>query len=164
VQRKGNNNVDGGWEIDPTIDASLVGLWLFGMYAPDDPKIVSTMQAIQQQLWVKTNVGGVARYMGDRYHQVSQDITSVPGNPWFICTLWLAEWFALTAKHPDDLKQALDIIEWVAEHALPSGILAEQVDPYTDQPLSVSPLTWSHAAYVSTVLTYLQRKKHLREK
>jgi len=159
-----NNNVDGGWEIDPTIDASLVGLWLFGMYAPDDPKIVSTMQAIQQQLWVKTNVGGVARYMGDRYHQVSQDITSVPGNPWFICTLWLAEWFALTAKHPDDLKQALDIIEWVAEHALPSGILAEQVDPYTDQPLSVSPLTWSHAAYVSTVLTYLQRKKHLREK
>jgi glucoamylase len=94
---------------------------------------------------------------------VSREISKVPGNPWFICTLWLAEWYALTAKRQADLKPALEIIEWVASHALPSGILAEQVDPYTDQPLSVSPLTWSHAAYVSTVLTYLQRKKHLKE-
>jgi glucoamylase len=158
-------NVDdrGGWEVDETIDASLVGLWQFGMYRPDDPKVASTMQAIRDQLWVKTNVGGVARYPNDRYHQVSQDISNVPGNPWFICTLWLAEWYSLTAKKLDDLKPAMEILEWVAAHALPSGILAEQVDPYTGQPVSVSPLTWSHAAYVSTMLTYLQRKKHLRE-
>jgi GH15 family glucan-1,4-alpha-glucosidase len=159
-----NKKEDGNWEIDSTIDASLVGLWQFGMYAPDDPKIDSTMHAIQQQLWVKSDVGGLARYSNDRYHQVSQDISNVPGNPWFVCTLWLAEWFAQTAKNTDELKRALDILEWVVEHALPSGILAEQVDPYTDQPLSVSPLTWSHAAYVSTVLTYLQRKKNLRTK
>jgi glucoamylase len=157
-----NNEEHGSWVIDTTIDASLVGLWQFGMYAPDDPKILTTMQAIQQQLWVKTDVGGVARYTNDHYHQVSQDISNVPGNPWFICTLWLAEWHALMAKHLDELKPALDILEWVAAHALPSGILAEQVDPYTGQPRSVSPLTWSHAAYVSTVLTTLQRKRHLK--
>jgi GH15 family glucan-1,4-alpha-glucosidase len=157
-------NVNGNfsWEVDETIDSSLVGLWQFGMYQPDDPKIISTMQAIREQLWVKTNVGGVARYTNDAYHQVSQDISNVPGNPWFICTLWLAEWYALTAKKSEDLKPAMEILEWVAAHALPSGILAEQVDPYTGQPVSVSPLTWSHAAYVSTLLTYLQRKKHLK--
>ena len=159
-----NQKEDGSWEIDPTIDASLAGLWQFGMYSPDDPRIITTMQAIQQQLWVKTNVGGVARYTDDQYHQVSQDITNVPGNPWFICTLWLAEWYALVAKTGESLKKALELLEWVANHALPSGILAEQVDPYTDQPLSVSPLTWSHAAYVSTVLTYLQRKNHIKVK
>jgi glucoamylase len=158
-----NQKADGSWEIDETIDASLVGLWQFGMFKPDDEKIRPTMQAIREQLWVKTSVGGVARYTDDHYHQVSRDISKVPGNPWFICTLWLAEWYALTAKRQADMKPALEIIEWVASHALPSGILAEQVDPYTDQPLSVSPLTWSHAAYVSTVLTYLQRKKHLKE-
>ncbi len=157
-----NRNPDGSWDVDAVIDTSLVGLWQFGMYPADHPKIVSTMQAIQNELWVKTEVGGVARYTNDYYHQVSQDIANVPGNPWFICTLWLAEWFALTARRQQDLKQALNLISWVADHALPSGILAEQVDPYTDQPLSVSPLTWSHAAYVSTVLTYLQRRKHLR--
>ena len=89
---------NGSWEVDETVDASLVGLWQFGMYRPDDPKIVSTMQAIRDQLWVKTNVGGVARYTNDQYHQVSQEIYKVPGNPWFICTLWLAEWYALTAR------------------------------------------------------------------
>ena len=157
-----NTTEDGSWEVDETIDASLGGLWQFGMYQPDDPKIRSTIQAIREQLWVKTIVGGVARYTNDHYHQVSQDISNVPGNPWFICTLWLAEWYAKTAKQPDDLKQSMELLEWVAGHALPSGILAEQVDPYTDQPVSVSPLTWSHAAYVSTVLSYLQSKKHLR--
>ncbi len=157
-----NQSDSGDWEIDEVIDASMVGLWQFGMYPPDDPKIISTMQAIRDQLWVKTDVGGIARYTNDHYHQVSQDINNVPSNPWFICTLWLAEWYALTAKQPEDLKQALDLLEWVAAHALPSGILAEQVDPYTDQPLSVSPLTWSHAAYVSTVLTYLECKNRIK--
>ena len=156
-----NRAEDGNWEVDATLDASLVGLWQFGMYPPDDVKIVPTMQAIRDQLGVKTSAGGIARYTNDRYHQVSQDISNVPGNPWFICTLWLAEWYSLTANNLSDLKQALDILEWVAAHALPSGILAEQVDPYTGQPLSVSPLTWSHAAYVSTVLTYLQCKNQL---
>jgi glucoamylase len=59
------------------------------------------------------------------------------------------------------LSQALDILEWVAAHSLPSGILAEQVNPYNNQPVSVSPLTWSHAAFVATVQTYLQVRKRL---
>ncbi len=157
-----NLKSDGSWEVDETVDASLVGLWQFGMYPPDDPKIVPTMHAIREQLWMKTRVGGVARYTNDHYHQVSQDISNVPGNPWFVCTLWLAEWYSLTAKKAGDLKQAMEILDWVAAHALPSGILAEQVDPYTGEPLSVSPLTWSHAAYVHTVLNYLNCKKTFR--
>ena len=153
-----NRSSGDGWDIDTTIDASLAGLWMFGMYSADDPKIVATMQAIRQKLWVNTSIGGLARYEDDRYHQVSQDIQNVPGNPWFICTLWLAEWYAVTAKNMDDLRKTLELLEWSAEHALPSGILAEQIHPYTHEPLSVSPLTWSHAAFVSAVLTYLQNK------
>jgi GH15 family glucan-1,4-alpha-glucosidase len=157
-----NRSTDGGWEVDATIDASLVGLWQFDMYPPDDPKIVATMQAIRQRLWVKTTVGGIARYEDDHYHQVSQDIQNVPGNPWFICTLWLAEWIAVTAQRPDDLNAALELLEWVTAHALPSGVMAEQVHPYTNQPLSVSPLTWSHAAYITTVRAYLDSRKRLK--
>ena len=47
---------------------------------------------------------------------------------------------------------------WVAKHALPSGVLAEQVHPFTDAPLSVSPLTWSHAAFVAAFLEYVERR------
>jgi len=132
------------------------------MYAPDDPKITATMDAIRQRLWVKTRFGGIARYENDRYHQVSQDIVNVPGNPWFICTLWLAEWYAATAKTSDDLKRALALLEWGAKCALPSGVLAEQMHPYTNEPLSVSPLTWSHAVYVATVQAYLDSLGRLK--
>ena len=63
-----NRREDGGWDVDPTLDASLLGLWYFGMFAPDDPRIVATMQAVRDRLWVKTDVGGVARYENDYYH------------------------------------------------------------------------------------------------
>ena len=149
--------------VDPMIDASLFGLWYFGMFAPDDPRIVATMQAVRDRLWVKTEVGGVARYENDYYPRVSQDIENVPGNPWFICTLWLAQWYIATAQTADDLKSALDILNWTAAHALPSGVMAEQVHPYTGAPLSVSPLTWSHATLVMTVREYLARRAEIDE-
>lgn len=148
---------DGTLTVDKNVDASLFGLWYFGMYDADDPRIVATMEAVRERLWVKTGVGGVARYENDYYHQVSQDIANVPGNPWFICTLWLAEWHIACAKSTDDLAPALDILQWVCNHALSSGVLAEQVHPYTNVALSVSPLTWSHATFVATVLEYLDR-------
>ncbi|PIQ84128.1 MAG: hypothetical protein COV75_03825, partial [Candidatus Omnitrophica bacterium CG11_big_fil_rev_8_21_14_0_20_63_9] len=89
------------------------------------------------------------------------DIQKVPGNPWFICTLYWAHYLTARAKVPEDLKNPLQILEWVAEHALPSGVLAEQVNPHTGEPLSVSPLTWSHAAFVSAVIDYLEKQHAL---
>ena len=50
-----------------------------------------------------------------------------------------------------------ELIEWAANHALPSGVMAEQLHPYTGAPLSVSPLTWSHAAYVRAVREFSDR-------
>jgi GH15 family glucan-1,4-alpha-glucosidase len=154
-------NQDDSWEVDDTIDASISGLWQFGMYSPDDPKIISTMRAIRERLWVKTPVGGIARYENDYYHQVSQDTNKVPGNPWFISTLWVAEWLAEIAESETDLDASLELLKWAAQRSLPSGILAEQLHPYTGKPLSVSPLTWSHAAYVTSVLTYLRARDRL---
>jgi GH15 family glucan-1,4-alpha-glucosidase len=157
-------NEDGSWQVDATIDASLSGLWLFGLYAPDDPRIASTMRAIQERLWIKTVVGGVARYENDYYQQISRDIENVPGNPWIVCTLWLAEYACATARTLKDLKPALDLLQWTVAHALPSGILSEQVHPYTGTRLSVSPLTWSHATFIETVQQYLKARERLAQK
>ena len=117
------------------------------------------MAAVRDKLWVKTPVGGVARYEGDSYHRVSPD---VPGNPWFICTLWLAHYLIGRAETEAELEEALPIIRWAAERALPSGVLGEQVDPFTDAPISVSPLTWSHATVVHVVMEYLEKIEGLR--
>ncbi len=147
----------GSPRLDLTIDASLAGLWSFGMLAPDDPKVVSTMEALEKRLWVQTPVGGLARFENDAYHQVSRDTGPVPGNPWVICTLWLAEWYALRARSAPDLERPQEILRWAAAKALPSGVLPEQVHPYDGSPLSVSPLTWSHAQFVHATMGYLDR-------
>ena len=150
------------FEVDETIDASLYAIYKFHLFEPEDPRVQSTMRAIEQKLWVRTNVGGVARYENDYYHRVSQDIANVPGNPWFICTLWLADYYIARAKSLEELKEALPIFEWAASHAMESGVLAEQVHPYTNEPLSVSPLTWSHATVVSTAIKYLEKLEELQ--
>ncbi|MBY0359406.1 MAG: glycoside hydrolase family 15 protein [Candidatus Obscuribacterales bacterium] len=152
---------ENGYEQDMTIDAAMYAVFAFGALPPQDPKVQATMEAIRRRLWVKTDVGGVARYENDYYHQVSQDIENVPGNPWFICTMWLAQYDIASAKSPESLKSALEIMEWVADRALPSGVLAEQVHPYTNEPLSVSPLTWSHATFVMCVSEYLEKRRQL---
>ena len=139
------------------MDASIYAPFYFGLFPPDDRRVVSTMQAIQDRLQVKTAVGGYARYEGDGYFRASEDLAQVPGNPWLICTLWLAQWHIAKARTRAELAEALPFLEWVSRRARPSGVLAEQVHPHTGQPLSVSPLTWSHAAYITTVLEYIDK-------
>jgi len=157
-----SNTTEQLFEVDETIDASLYAIFKFHLFEAQDPRVQSTMQAVEQKLWVKTEVGGVARYENDYYHRVSNDIEAVPGNPWFICTLWLADYYIAQATTLEELKKALPIFEWTAGHALESGVLAEQVNPYTNDPISVSPLTWSHATVVSTVIKYLEKLEELQ--
>lgn len=155
-------DANGTVEPDYIIDSSICGLFLFGMLQATDPRIESTMAALIDRLWCKTEVGGVARYENDCYQQISQDITNVPGNPWFICTMWVAQYYIAKAQSVDDLKPALQILHWAQRCALRSGILAEQVHPYCCTPLSVSPLSWSHAAIVIVVHEYIDKYHELR--
>ncbi|MDP9175999.1 MAG: glycoside hydrolase family 15 protein [Planctomycetota bacterium] len=150
------------YEVDEVIDASLYSIFKFHLFEADDPRVEATMRQVENKLWVKTRVGGLARYENDYYHRVSNDLAAVPGNPWFICTLWLADYFITRAQTAGDLKLALPIFEWTASHALESGVLAEQVNPYTNEPISVSPLTWSHATVVSTAIKYLEKLEQLQ--
>jgi GH15 family glucan-1,4-alpha-glucosidase len=58
--------IDGSVEQDFTVDASLHGLWYFGMFEPTDPRIVRTMQAVEEQLWCQTPFRRIARYVRGR--------------------------------------------------------------------------------------------------
>ena len=146
------------FEADATVDASLFGTFYFGCFSPDDEMVSNTMRAVEKHLWVETQIGGVARFESDGYMRVTDRTT---GNPWFICTLWLADFYIAAAENAEDLEKALRILEWVAERALPSGVLAEQLNPLDGSHVSVSPLTWSHSTFVATVVNYLKKLKEL---
>ena len=122
------------------------------------------MKAIGTQLRNGAECGGIARYTDDYYFRVESDSRKVPGNPWFMCTMWLAQWYIATAKTAADLQPARDIIDWVVGHQMPGGLLSEQLDPNTGAPLSVSPLTWSHAEFIVTVDDYCKKALAFRRK
>ncbi len=153
-----NSGDDKSFEADPTIDASLFSVFYFDVFPAADQKVKNTMKAIEKNLWVPGEVGGIARFENDGYMRVSDEFT---GNPWFICTLWLAEYRIAVAKTRGDLKGAVEILEWTAKNSLASGVLAEQINPRDRSPVSVSPLTWSHSTFVATVENYLEKLKQL---
>ena len=150
--------------VDTVLDSAIYGLWRFGMYPADDKRMLDTMKAIADQLSNKAETGGIARYTNDYYFRVEPDINLVPGNPWFICTMWLAQWYIATAKTMADMKPARDYIDWAVKHQLQGGLLPEQLDPHTGAPLSVSPLTWSHAEFIVTVDDYSKKAAALLRK
>ena len=146
---------DDYYEADTIIDASLFGAFYLGAFDAKDKMVVSTMKAVEKHLWIKGKIGGVIRFEKDPYMRFAGE--NQPSNAWFICTLWLAEHRIAIAKSKKDLKGALEILEWTAKNALPSGVLAEQIHPETGEHASVSPLTWSHSTFVATVMNYLQK-------
>jgi GH15 family glucan-1,4-alpha-glucosidase len=146
---------------DKTLDMSLCGLWYFGMLDVSDERIVATMEALQRRLRVQSPVGGMARYENDYYYRISPDTNRIPGNPWFVCTLWLAQWYIHRATAAAELQPASSIMKWAASRALSNGLMSEQVNPFTDEPISACPLTWSHATFVYTVHEYVAKCRRL---
>ncbi len=150
---------DKSFKLDETVDSSLCGLFYFEVLPPQDEKLRRTMKAIEEKLWINTSVGGVARYENDEYMRVSREVT---GNAWILCTLWLADYYIALAESTEDLKKAIKILNWTVDHALPSGVLSEQIDPTNGKQLSVSPLTWSHSSFVATVQHYIRKFHQLK--
>lgn len=153
---------DGGIERDMTVDASLWALTYFGMFAADAPAIVASMDAVATRLALPGQHGGVSRFEGDTYQRRTiAGAPDSPGNPWFICTLWLAQYQVMRAKRLSDLEEPLRLLERVAAQALPSGVLSEQLDPATGEPAGATPLTWSHGTAILAILEYLEARATL---
>ncbi|HMN41373.1 MAG TPA: glycoside hydrolase family 15 protein [Phycisphaerales bacterium] len=162
VEAEGRPGVVAGYRLDMTRDSANYALWAFGAMRAGNPMVVAEMASLWDRLWVKTEIGGCARYERDYYHQVERDKTdAVPGNPWVICTLWHAQHRIALAKTPEELRGALPLLEWAAARANKSGVLAEQFHPYTGEMMSVSPLTWSHAVVITTVMEYMAKHTKL---
>lgn len=121
--------------LDGIIDVSLLGLSVpFGIYAPDDPHMKSTAEAVESQL-TAGKTGGLMRYEYDSY---------IGGNPWILTTLWAALYNIGTGS----CAKAREYLEWAVEGATGQGLLPEQIGRETGRPAWVIPLTWSHAMFV----------------
>lgn len=144
-------------EKDLTVDSSLALIFTLGVIDSSDSILKTTMDIIEKKLWIP-KIGGIARKENDGFQRIDKTLT---GNPWIISTLWLARWKIAQAKTLKELENTLNILNWVNEHAFPSGILAEQINPIDGKPISVSPLIWSHAEYVIAINDYMRKHQKL---
>lgn len=157
---KAVNFKDDQIEIDSVCDmSSAYGIFKFNVLDINDAKLDKAIQYSQEKLIVKTDIGGIVRYENDYYFRVSQDLA---GNPWFITTLWLAQYQIAKSDRLEDLDKANKWLDWVVKHALNSGIMSEQLNPFSGEQISAAPLIWSHSEFVSTVIQYIEKLKELK--
>ena len=141
-------------EKDVTYDSSISTIFAYEVLDAKDDKVRNTMNSLANTLSVKTNVGGLARYKNDQFRRIS---IQTPGNPWFISTLRLARWHIAKSTTLAEIAPALDLFRWTTKNALDSGILAEQLNPYNGDPISATPLLWSHSEFVLAVTEYVNK-------
>jgi len=133
---------------DNTVDASsLYGSFMFGLFGAKDDFLVRSFETVTSRLRTPGRDRGLQRYENDQYRRSS----GASGNPWMICTLWEAQYYLET----NQTDKARAIIDWVHTLESSTGMLAEQIDPETEAPVSVQPLVWSHAEYMATALDSL---------
>lgn len=153
-----NINFENGGVVDKTLDfSSIYGVVRFRVLDVNDEKVEKSIKTMED-LARAIPVGGMMRYENDLYYRSNNN---VPGNPWIITTLWLAQYYIIKAKNEFDFEKAKELLLWVAAKAGPTGILPEQIDPINGSHLSATPLTWSHSEFVNTVINYLEKVEEL---
>ncbi|MEN9881096.1 MAG: hypothetical protein RLZZ308_279 [Candidatus Parcubacteria bacterium] len=148
---KMENRENGITTRDTTIDmSSIYAIYTYGILDVHHPIVTECIQTIENRLRLHEGVDGIPRYEGDTYYM---RVEGKP-NPWYITTLWLAQYYALKAETASDLNTVRYWLNWVVLHSSHSGVLSEQIHPFTGEQLSATPLTWSHAEYIRTILRY----------
>ncbi|MDB4995678.1 MAG: Trehalase [Myxococcaceae bacterium] len=121
------------------LDASLLLLPLVGFLPPNDPRIVGTVHAIEQNL------------MSDGFVQRYTPHESVDGLPkgegaFLACSFWLADNYVLQGRHDN----ATELFERLLGLANDVGLLAEEWDPIARRQLGNFPQAFSHVSLVNT--------------
>ena len=150
------------WRAESRLDASLLWLGLLGEAEAEDARVRATVEAVKDALWVRTGVGGIARYERDPVDSVGTDLPDVPGSPSIAATLWLAQHGIRTARRAQDLDPARTLLLWCAARAEGWGALPERLHPYRGATTSEAPSLQAHAWLVSTVVDYAERLRNLR--
>jgi len=120
------------------LDASVLVMPQIGFTKADDPKFVSTVEAIQKEL---VENGMVYRYKGE------DGLEGAEGT-FTLCTFWLVSALCLMGRE----SQAVEIFEATIKRAAQHLIFSEEFDPKTNEALGNYPQAFTHIALISAAL------------
>ncbi len=121
------------------LDASVLTIPLVGFLPARDPRMVSTVRAIEKNL---TRDGFVRRY------STELGIDGLPGDesPFLACSFWLADNYSLQGR----TQEAEELFERLLSIRNHLGLLAEEYDPTTGRQIGNFPQGFSHLALIYT--------------
>ena len=130
------------------LDASLLMMAQVGFLPANDPRILGTIAAIENEL--------VRDGFVDRYHTD----TGVDGLPtgegaFLLCTFWLADNYVLTGRR-DDARRVFERLLAIRNDV---GLLSEEYDPTARRQLGNFPQAFSHLGLINTACNLTQREK-----
>ncbi len=130
-------------------DASVLTVPLSGILPAEDPRVGRTIDFVRERL---ADGPYLRRYAID-------DGVGGPEGAFVLCGFWLAEALAMAGR----LEEAHDVFEEHAEHASNHlGLLAEEVDPTTRDPLGNFPQAFSHLGLINAACR-IDRALRLRD-
>lgn len=144
-----NGQIIKNGEID---NSSVFGAFIFGLFPDDSNELRSSIETVKEVFGVNNGALGLPRYENDDYRRTDNSVT---GNWWFIASLWLSQYYVEQGNDAG----AMEILDWVKNSALSTGMMSEQMNPVTSENISPAPLTWTHAEYISTLLDTITEKK-----
>ncbi|MEA2025092.1 MAG: glycoside hydrolase family 15 protein [Chloroflexota bacterium] len=128
------------------LDASALQISNVGFLPADDPRMLATIEAIDQELGVD---GHIFRYRSD-------DGLAGDEGSFVFCTLWMVSALARSGQ----IGRAKERFEMVLSHASDLGLLAEEIDPRTGEQLGNFPQAFSHVGVISAALAIDAAEKH----
>jgi GH15 family glucan-1,4-alpha-glucosidase len=119
------------------VDASLLQLPMVGYLEPDDPRMLGTVAAIEEDLMQD---GLLLRY------RTQAGVDGLPGseNSFLACSFWLAEQYATS----DRLEDAIDLMDRLLSYANDVGMFSEEYDVAGASQAGNTPQALSHLTMV----------------
>ncbi|MBW3668494.1 MAG: glycoside hydrolase family 15 protein [Actinobacteria bacterium] len=121
------------------LDAALLMIPVVGFLPPDDPRVASTVRAIEDDL---CEDGFVLRYRTDR----ADDGMPAGEGAFLPCSFWLADALALIGRR-DEAQKLFDRLCGLANDV---GLLSEEYDPRVQRLVGNFPQALTHIALVDT--------------
>jgi GH15 family glucan-1,4-alpha-glucosidase len=128
-----------------TVDASTLLIPLMGFLDPTHPRVVGTVQRIEQDLTIE---GMVYRFQPEAVDRADDLPMGQFEGAFLPCCFWLAAVYAMMGRR-NDAEAVLRRIEPLAGEL---GLFSEQADPRSRLLLGNLPMIFSHAEYVRAVL------------
>jgi alpha,alpha-trehalase len=127
------------------LDASVLMMPIVGFIDPRDPRMLSTLDAIEDRLTDRR--GLVYRYLA------ADGLTGGEGT-FLLCTFWLAQARAMAGQ----VEQATAVFERAIAFVNDVGLLAEEVDPDSGELLGNFPQAFSHIGLVNAAWAISQAR------